>query len=387
MIIRWQVAVAAGFFIVATMFIRSTMEQMRHDSGVDLDRLAVATFVLPQEAWTTDRLRRATDRLLEEGSRESSLEAIAASTGLPFGIAPALQVTVARPGAAVQSSSSQNVISGIAGTPSLFRVLGIPVVRGRGFTDADGAAAPPVVVMSELAARQFFASTDPVGQPLIVTMGNERKTATVVGVSRDTDVRVINGRRQPLVFMPLAQHFDRNIAISVRSSSGAAAVAPLREVVRRADGDLSVDIAGAGRKVLTGPLELVASAGRGVLYLGVFTLLLSMAGLFGVQSHVVVYRTREFGVRMSLGASARQIKAMVIRDGARPVADGLILGLWGGIIGRLLVRSYLEIDVAVFDPWMLLLAPMPIVLAALSALYLPAARASRVDPTTALRCE
>ena len=78
---------------------------------------------------------------------------------------------------------------------------------------------------------------------------------------------------------------------------------------------------------------------------------------------------------------------MVVRDGARPVADGLILGLWGGIVGRLLVRSYTDLEVVVFDAWMLLLAPVPIVLAALCACYLPAARASRIDPTTALRCE
>ena len=148
------------------------------------------------------------------------------------------------------------------------------------------------------------------------------------------------------------------------------------------------DAGGASFFFESGPQsELFNSAGRGVLYLGIFTLALSMAGLFGVQSHVVTYRTREFGVRMSLGASARQIKAMVLRDGARPVIDGLILGLWGGIAGRILIRSYTDLEVTVFDPWMLALAPVPIVLAALMACYWPAARASRVDPTTALRYE
>ena len=118
---------------------------------------------------------------------------------------------------------------------------------------------------------------------------------------------------------------------------------------------------GTGRQVLTGPFELLRSAGMGTLYLGAFTLVLSMVGLFGVQSHVVSYRTREIGVRMSVGASARQIKLMVIKDGYRPVIEGLILGLWGGLAGRVIARSYMDVDVNVVDPWMLLLTPIPLV--------------------------
>ena len=384
MIIRWQVAIAAGFFIVATTFIRVTVEQERHDSGVDIDRLAITTFALPQASWSEERIRRAVDRVLEEAASEPSVEAVAASTGLPFGVPPALQVPVARPGDRIDAGA----VSGIAATPSLFHVLGIPMVRGRSFTDSDGLASPAVAVISELAAKQMLPSRDPIGATLLLTLGGRQRPVTVVGVSRDTDVGSLNARRRPLLFVPLAQHFDRNITITARTATNASATAAaVREAARRADADLNVDLSGGGWSVLSGPFEIIRSAGRGALYLGVFTLLLSMAGLFGVQSHVVAFRTREIGVRMALGASARQILAMVVRDGARPVADGLILGLWGGIVGRLLVRSYTDLEVVVFDPWMLLLAPVPIVLAALCACYLPAARASRIDPTTALRCE
>ena len=161
----------------------------------------------------------------------------------------------------------------------------------------------------------------------------------------------------------------------------------LREAIRKADPDLSVDAIGTGRAVLTGPFELLRAAGMGTLYLGAFTLLLSMVGLFGVQSHVVSYRTREIGVRMSVGASARQIKLMVLKDGYRPVIEGLILGLWGGLAGRVIARSYMDVDVNVVDPWMLLITPIPLILAAFFACYLPASRAASVDPTVALRCE
>lgn len=90
---------------------------------------------------------------------------------------------------------------------------------------------------------------------------------------------------------------------------------------------------------------------------------------------------------MSLGATAAQIKLMVMKDGYRPVIEGLVLGLWGGLAARLLVRAYMDVDVAVIDPWMLVVAPIPLVLAAFSACYVPAARAAGVDPTVALRAE
>ena len=387
MIIRWQVAVATGFFIVATMFIRFTIEQARHDSGVETDQIALAALNLQGPSWTESRARQSVDRVLEEAAKEPSIAAATATTGLPFGIAPVLQMSITRPGSDVSGTSVPSAVWGIAATPTVFRVLGIPMVQGRGFNDGDGPAAPAVAVISELAAKQVFPSTNPIDQPLMVTLDGVQSTVTVIGVSRDTDVANLNSRRRPLIFIPLAQHFDPRITITARTATDVrSTVAALRESVRRTDPDLRVEIAGDGR-LLSGFFEVVNSAGRGVLYLGTFTLLLSMAGLFGVQSHVVAYRTREFGVRMSLGASARQIKGMVLRDGTRPVVDGLILGLWGGLAARLLIRSYTDVDVTVFDPWMLALAPVPIVLAALFACYWPAARAARVDPVLALRYE
>ena len=109
-----------------------------------------------------------------------------------------------------------------------------------------------------------------------------------------------------------------------------------------------------------------------------------MVGLFGIQSHIVARRTREIGVRMSFGASAAQIKRMVLKDGYRPVLEGLALGLFIGLAGRAIVRAYLDIEVNVVDPWMVVV-PIPLVLAAFCACYLPAQRASAVDPNVALR--
>jgi putative ABC transport system permease protein len=389
MVIRWQVAIAAGFFIVATMFIRSTFNQERHDPGIDMDRVAIAVLNFENGAWDENRVRRAIDRVMEESRGDPAIEAVAASTGLPFGV-PAPQVTVAHPDDL--DGLKRAGVSAVAATPSLFRTLGIEIVRGRAFDDRDGPGGAPAVIVSELSARQMFGPVDPVGRTLIVRRAAPPASdvsAVVVGVARDTDVRWIYRERRALIYLPLAQHFEGAITLTARSAGSAERAVPaLREVIRKADPDLTVTAIGAGPTLLAGPFIIVRSLGRGALYLGALSLLLSMAGLFGVQSHVVAHRTREIGVRMSVGATAWQIKLMVLKDGYRPVVEGLILGLWGGFAGRIVLRNYMELDnVMIFDPWMVFLTPIPLIAAAFWACYLPAAKAASVEPTVALRCE
>ena len=323
---------------------------------------------------------------MAEAGKDQAVDTVSASTGLPFGVWPSMEVSIARPEAV--HDLARPPVAGLAVTPSLFRTLGIPIVSGRSFNDGDGPTAPPVVILSELAARQAFGSADAVGRQIVIKRGDTTRSAEVVGVARDTDVRVVYTRRSPLVYLPLTQHFTGAITLTARSTRNAtAATAVLGEAIRRADPDLTVDAIGTGRAMLAGPFELLRSTGMATVYLGGFTLLLSMVGLFGVQSQAVAHRTREIGVRMAVGASAMQIKTMVMKDGYRPVVEGLVLGLWGGLAGRMIVRSYIDVDVTLFDPWMLMITPIPLVIAAFWACYIPAARAARVDPTVALRAE
>ncbi len=112
---------------------------------------------------------------------------------------------------------------------------------------------------------------------------------------------------------------------------------------------------------------------------------LAMVGLFGIQSHIVAHRTREIGVRISLGASPSQIQRMVLRDGCLPVVEGLALGLFIGVNLRVIVRAYTDLEVSVIDPWLFFVVPIPLIVAAFCACYFPAHRAAGVDPNVALR--
>jgi predicted permease len=383
MLLRWQVAIAAGFFVIATMFVKYTIAEARHDPGIDLDRLGVVVLNVRAQGWDDQRLRRTVDRVLEEARKDPAVESISASVGMPFGV-PGVALSIVMPERAALRSDFYHSALGVAATPSIFRTLAVPIVSGRGFDDRDEGA--PVVVLSAFTARMAFGTVDAVGRQLLVRRPPSETLATVIGVARDTDVGRLMGEPRALVYLPLTQRAGPALAIAARSTGDAALVIPaLREALRRAEPDLAVNAIGTGRTVLAAPFVILRALGLGTLALGALTLLLAMGGLFALQSHAVARRTREIGLRMSCGASASRIKWMVLVDGYRPVLDGLALGIWGGLAGRFIVRAYLDVDVTIFDPWMLILVPIPVIAAAFCACYVPAHRAASVDPTVALR--
>ncbi|HKT79832.1 MAG TPA: ABC transporter permease [Vicinamibacterales bacterium] len=387
LLLRWQVAIAAGFFVIATMFVKYSIAEARHDSGIDLDRIGVAVLNFDTPEWNEPRARRTFDRVLDELRRDPSVEAASLSSGLPFGVPSTLRLFISPLEQTSAARMAPQVVTTIAATPSMFRTLGVEILRGRGFDDRDGPAAPRVVVLSEFTARRMFGTADVVGREMAV--GQTRSTtATIVGVAADTDVGRIFAEPRPLAYVPMTQHYQPLITVVARASgSVTTAVGAMRDAIRRADPDVAVDTIGTGRSVLAGLFQVLRGLGMTAIGLGATTLLLAMAGLYGIQSHVIANRTREIGVRMSLGATAGQIKRMVLVDGYRPVLDGLIFGLSIGLVGRAIARAYLELDVAIVDPWMLVVTPIPLICAAFFACYLPARRAAAVDPNTALRRE
>ena len=388
-LLRWQVAIAAGFFIIATMFVKYSIAEARHDSGIDMDRIAVAVLDFGTPEWNEPRARRMADRVLDELRTHPSIDTASLAGGLPFGVPSTLRLSLSPMEEAGARQIDPLTMTAIAGAPALFRTLGIEVLRGRGFDDRDGPGAARVVVLSEFTARQIFGTADGVGRQVALAQPQRGVTAaTVIGVAANTDVGRIFGDPRPLAYVPLSQYYQPQVTVVARASGSVAnAVSAVREAVRRADPDVAVDTIGTGHSVLAGPFQLLRGLGLTAIALGAITLLLAMAGLYGIQSHIIANRTREIGVRMSFGATSAQIKRMVLMDGYRPVLDGLVYGLLIGLIGRAYARAYLELDVAIVDPWILVVTPIPLIGAAFFACYLPARRAAAVDPNVALRCE
>ena len=412
-LVRWQVAISTGFFILAALCVRYTIAEARHDSGVELDRLSLATMNFWRQQWNDERASRVVDRLLGELKKDPLVESAAISTGVPFGSSGTQSFSFSTTDKPITEGGTFRWGPGIAATPHVFRTLGIPIVRGRAFDDRDHAGAVPVVVVSEQTARNLFGTVDVVGREMLLkprapvqqkrsvagklalstapqtaTHPDSARTARIVGVAADTDIGSLFSNRGDVVYMPLEQRVGAltfAIALVRSTSPPSVAVRALREAAVRTDFDLAIESSGTGIGVLGGPTPFLRAGTAFALSLGAITLLLSMVGLYGVQSHGVERRTREIGVRMSFGATAEQIRRLVLKDGYRPVLQGVAIGIIIGFVGRGLVRAFWWEKIDLVDPWMLLAVPVPMVLAAFLACWWPARRAARVDPNVALR--
>lgn len=411
-LVRWQVAISTGFFIIAALAVRYTVAEARHDSGVDVDRLGVATMSFWAQQWDETRARRTLARLLDELQNDPSLESAAIATGVPFGSTGTTNYAMSTIDKPITPDGTFRRGPGIAATPRFFQTLGIRIVGGRAFDDRDEAGAA-VVIISERTALRLFGTTDAVGRQMLikprvappqgrsvarklalpsrVPSANDTADAravTVVGIASNTDVGSLFSKEGDVLYLPFAQESGAlpfAVALARTSGDPYSAVRALREAITKTDPDLAVESTGTGLGMLGGPAVFLRTASGFALALGAITLLLAMVGLYGVQSHGVAHRTREIGVRMSFGATAAQIRTLVLRDGYRPVVQGLVLGLFIGLVGRGLVRAFLWEKIGLVDAWMLLAVPAPMILAAFFACYWPARRASRVDPNVALR--
>jgi putative ABC transport system permease protein len=272
-------------------------------------------------------------------------------------------------------------------TPGYFHTLRIPIVRGRGVTVDDLDNAERVAVLSAEAARRFWPGEDPIGQRIRIHVGvglpeTDRRIVGVVGDVRTGSLGVSPG---PLVYVPHAQYPTRGMTVFARATRDSSALVPiLTRQLRSADPDLAPLRIRSGEALVT---TAVAQPRFRTILLGVFAavaLTLAAVGLYGVTAFSVSQRRTELGLRMALGADSGSVVRLVLRQGAMPVAAGLVAGL-AGAAGLSRLFSALFFGVAPIDP--LTFAGMPVLLASVAALacYLPARRAARLDPLAALR--
>ncbi|MFW6078336.1 MAG: ADOP family duplicated permease [Gemmatimonadota bacterium] len=297
-------------------------------------------------------------------------------------------VTLSRDGRPLSDAERARVSVHFVG-PDHFDVLGVPVVRGRGFTPDDRAGARRVVVISESAARALWPGEDAIGRTLGIGMaGLDGDTAgVVVGVVGDVRYGAIESPPAPAVYVPDLQSTWASTAVLVRATRDPESLIPaLRRAVRAVDDDLPLyDVRTMGQRV---GQQLSLSRFAAVL-LGAFSvlaLLLAAVGVYGVMAEAVQRRTHEVGLRMALGASRRHVLRMVVRQSARPIVLGLVLGIPAAYALTRAMSSLLY-DVGTTDAGTYAAVAVGLGLVALAASYVPARRAAGVDPLKALRSE
>jgi predicted permease len=287
------------------------------------------------------------------------------------------------PGATAESGRSvrYNTVD-----PDYFGLLGIPVLRGRGFTERDDRGSPRIMVINETMARSYWPNQDALGQT--VRLGSPTNAPVeIVGVVRDTRLNSIQEKPAPYLYLPLAQHDRWQCYFLVESALDASALA----------GPVRSELGALGRKPTRSDIstikgfihdklseeQFVAQA-TGVLAL--LGLALASVGLYGVLAYAVSRRTREIGIRMALGAQRREVLRMVLRRGLVLALAGLAVGLPVSLAVGYLVRGLLY-GVSPLDPYCLGAAGLLLLIVAGVASYVPARRATKVDPIVALRYE
>jgi predicted permease len=271
--------------------------------------------------------------------------------------------------------------------PAYFRTLGAPVLAGREFTDYDGLAGTPVAIVNERFASTYWPAENPLGNRLRLLEGKTPGAwLTVVGVAPNISQRGAI-RQDPMAYLPYRQKPAAAMEVMARTRVPPATLATaVRRAMQSIDPELPIFGPFTLAERLQGNYWSNGLYGTMFLILAAIALLLASIGLYAVIAHSVSRRTQEIGVRMAIGATARDIRKLVFKQGMLPLAVGLALGLAAAFEVTPILKSFL-VEVSPADPVAFIAAPVMLILAAILACLIPARRATRVDPIVALRHE
>jgi putative ABC transport system permease protein len=369
---------------------RSFQKLLSEDPGFDPHRTVMATVVLPQVRYDSPEKTQAfVDRALEGMRALPDVSSAAAASGVPLatGYAQWSVAVQGRPDTVRELSAPYFVPA----TRDIFRALGIRILRGRAFEADDTPASPPVAVISEAMAREFFPAGDPLGEHFALS-GPDMPWITVVGIAADVRPQELSEAPRSTYYL-LWPHFarmtgiaDDGVSFVVRVSKGRAAtqVAAVRQVLRGIDPELALDSVATMDEVVAGSVARPRFAASVLATFGASALLLAMIGVYGVLSYAMERRRRELAVRLALGARNAEVRALVMRSGMRLAAFGVAAGLVvAAALGRLLAGLLYEVSPT--DALTLAAVAAVLLGAALVASWFPAHRATAVSPAEVLR--
>jgi predicted permease len=269
-------------------------------------------------------------------------------------------------------------------TPEYFRAMQIPLVSGRAFNDNDREGSLPVAVVNEAFAQRYWPGEDAIGKRFD---GGGGRLLTIVGVVKTGKYEKLDDPARPYMYFPLAQWYSSNLTLHARTSGDPnALVSTLRRSLEALDPGLPF-LQPRTMEEHMGAAMIAQRMGAMLLsILGAVALGLAVVGLYGVMSYAVNQRTRELGIRLALGADRREILGIVLRDGMRLAALGIVIGVVGAFAGGRLLASQL-FGVSPADPVTFTAIAFILASVALAASYVPARRATKVDPILALRSE
>jgi len=380
-LVATQVTACMVLLLTTGLLLRGLYRAQFIDPGFEMKNVAVASFDFTGAAYSDQQAEVFQRQFMERLSALPGVDAVAQARSAPLSNRHYGEL-FSIPGQEGSHPAEFNNVS-----PGYFQLLGIPIVEGRNFSDVENRAGAHVAIVTESTAHRFWPGQNPIGKTL--RQGGLRADAydlEVVGVARDAQVSHLARSDDPYVYLPAGPKEQSDLQFVAHSASGyATTAASIQATVRALHAELTVNIAR-----LEDNFEYFRFPGRVLAtlsaVLGVLALILALIGVYGMVSYAVSQRVREIGIRMALGADAREVMALILRQAMRPVAVGIAIGIVGCAAASNILSSVLY-GISPHDPVSFFFVPGFLLAVALLASYLPARRATKIDPMEALRFE
>jgi predicted permease len=386
-VVAGQVALSLPLLMGAGLLVRTLENLQRVDTGFPKEKLLMVRLDVMTAGYAEPRRQALFDRL---HARVRATPGVAAVSYSPHGMflgsdsSDEVEVEGYRALGDDDRGSRYDQVG-----PSFLSTLGVPLRLGREIDERDHTARLRVCVINEAFAKKFFAGRNPIGLHVTQVYGSQRNTYEVIGVAANARKRALRGEIEPRYFVPLAQPIDvpRAITLVVRTTGDAATALPaVRRAVLAEDPNLPITVARPLTDLIDERMAQDHLLARLSIVFGVAALVLAAVGLFGVLSYGVARRTSEIGIRKALGAGEGSVIAMILRETSWVLISGLIGGALIGFATLRWIESRL-FGLAPSDPAVLGVAVFILAIVAGAAAWLPARRASRVDPLVAMRCD
>jgi putative ABC transport system permease protein len=385
-----EVSLALVLLVGASLFVRSFLNLEGANVGFDTRPLMTMRFYMPGEAYEpADAKARRVEDIVRRIEALPGVEAAFASNFVPLGGGGGGGEVVIEGRPASDPGQAEPSISRIGVSPHLRRTLGIALVRGRDFTDTEGASRSPVALINETMASRFWKDTDPVGRRFRLAGPGSPEWFTVIGII--ADFRHFQGdgasRTFPAAYVPYPYDSRLNTGLTIRVTGDPAGItAAARQQIRQSDPSLPVFQVRTMEEQRQRSFWQYGLFGWMFSIFGFIALALASVGVYGVLSYAVSQRTQEIGVRVALGAERAHVLRLILGQGMRLAAVGVVVGL-AGAFGVMPVIKSLLYNVTPTDPLSFAAVALFLVAVAAVASYIPARRALRVDPIVALRGE
>ena len=378
-----EVAMSIVLLVGAALLLRSFSRLTSVDPGFDQEKVLAFQIGLPQVKYPQPQQRQAFfETLLERLDAIPQIAGAGMVQAVPFRSSYTLSFEIQGrpPGQAGEGPSANYRVA----SPGYFAAMGIPVVRGRAFSDRDSTDAPKVAIVDQAFVNRHFPNEDPIGRGIDIGNGTDGYYE-IVGVASDVRQAGLGESPDPTMYVPYRQDVFSQMWVVVRTEGDPAALSPLvRQTLQSLDPSIAAALMSPLKDVIT---NSVGQERFSMLLLALFALIalfLASVGLYGVVAYSVSQRTQEIGVRMAIGAQGRDVIAMIVGGGMKLALIGVAIGIAGALALASVVSSMLY-EVTPFDPISYTVTPIVLLAVAVLACYIPARRAMRIDPIMALR--